>query len=433
MQKIYTILQMNEAIKEAIRGEFASYVWVCGEIQDYETKKNRKHIFFNLVQKDPDSDAILAQMGAVIFENTKSRIAATIKKSKTDFKLREDIEVKFLCRVDFYSKSGQCRLIVSDIDPVYTLGKIAQNRQRIINELKAKGIFENNKLLTIPRLPLKIGLITSASSAACHDFINELKMSGFGFKVLLCDSHMQGACVEGDIISALNILKKEDLDSVVITRGGGSTSDLSFFDNKIIAEAVALFPFALVSALGHQINTTITDMVANVSVKTPTKAADFFVEKVKECVYQLEYVTQQIEEQAGSFLENSRRDLKEKALEMNAKLPEYFRLHREDLLKKKHVIVSFLQKLESYAVNLQRIEKSLLPNVKKMLLFAQNNLNYIKKRVELLNPKNILKRGYSIVYKNEKIIKSIDDANRGDKIKIVLCDGSLISQVKEKE
>lgn len=160
-------------------------VWVCGEIQGYNRNRDKAHVFFELCEKDSISKDILARIGLVIFSGRKTHIEHMLKSAENAFSLKDDIEVKFLCKVDFYPPHGAVRLIVESIDPIYTLGKIAQEKQRLIVLLKEKGTLDKNKQLALPLVPLTLGLITSHDSAAYNDFISELQNSGYGFKVFL--------------------------------------------------------------------------------------------------------------------------------------------------------------------------------------------------------------------------------------------------------
>src|SRR5476651_1732768 len=164
-----SVSELNNFIRNVLNSGFPQAVWVCGEIQGYDRGKDKKHVFFELCEKDPLTRDITARIGLVIFAQARPRIDAILKKAENAFALKDDIEVKFLCKVDFYPAHGQVRLIVESIDPIYTLGKIAQDRQRLIAELKQKGVLDRNKRLEFSRLPLHIGLITSHDSAAYHD------------------------------------------------------------------------------------------------------------------------------------------------------------------------------------------------------------------------------------------------------------------------
>jgi exodeoxyribonuclease VII large subunit len=436
-EKVYSILELNSAVKDAIKAKFSQYIWVCGEIQDMRASRGRGHIYFNCVEKDPDSDTIIAQVSAALFAGRVPKIFNKLKSVDPEFKLKNDIEVKLLCQIDLYPKSGRYNIIVVDIDPVYTLGKIAQNRQKIIADLKKRNLLDKNKEKIFPQLPLKVGLITSLNSAAFADFTNELDSSGFGFKVFACGAHMQGKLVEPDVVKALdyfNKLEKEELDVIVVTRGGGSTADLSYFDSQKIAEKIASLDFPVVAAVGHQINTTIIDLMAHTSCKTPTAAGQCLVEKVQVFLDDLTELERSVLEKSEEILEDKRQGLQNTALRFDSALTGYFQIQKEFLLEKKHSIVNLskmhLQDQKNKIIN---IGKDIGSFSKRLLEESRNYLSHIDEKIKLLDPKNILKRGYSVTYLKNKAIKSIDDLEIGDKIKTVFYQGEVESEVKEKK
>lgn len=435
-EKIYTVLELNEQAREAVRTGFPQAVWVCGEIQNLRIQSGKNHIYFSLVQKDPNSDSIIAQVEANLFAGNRPLIEKRIREAKASFELKNDIEVKFLCEVDLYAPRGKYNITIRDIDPVYTLGKVAQTRLKIIEELRKRNLLDKNKTFAIAMVPLNIGLITAYDSAAYHDFTNELKLSGFGFKVLVFNCHMQGKLVEPDVLMALDFFNNAEpkVDVVVITRGGGSTADLSYFDNKKIAEAIAFSNLPVVSALGHQIDFTITDMVANTTCKTPTKAAQFLVEKVQNVVNFLDSAQQTICRRAEELLISQRKDLHNITMQVETASNRYFRDHREQLLEKKHTILGALKAAlarDSEALNQAWQDmQAALQNIFKV---AKDRLSNASEKIRILDPKNILKRGYSITLKGNKAVKSIQDIDKGDVIKTILYSGSIDSEVREKE
>jgi len=249
-----TVSELNNYIKDVINAGFPQALWVCGEIQGYDRNKSKDHVFFDLVEKDLDSQKIIAKIGVVIFSNRKEHINSLLAKSENAFELKDDIEVKFSCQVDFYPPHGAVRLIIENIDPVYTLGKLAQERQKLILKLKEKGLFEKNKEFKLPLVPLNIGLITAEDSAAYNDFLSEINKSGYGFKVYVRNTLMQGKRTERDVVKALDELENvKSLDVIVITRGGGSIADLSFFDSEKIAVRIAKAKLPIFSGIGHEL------------------------------------------------------------------------------------------------------------------------------------------------------------------------------------
>ncbi len=436
--KTYTVLELNQEARQVLKKGFTQQVWVCGEIQNLRIQRGKNHMYFSLVQKDPNSDSILAQVDANLFAGIRQHVEKRIRLSQGGFELKNDIEVKFLCEVDLYAPRGKFNVNIKDIDPVYTLGKVAQNRLKIIEDLRKRGLLEKNKTLTkVPLVPLNIGLITSQDSAAYHDFINELNLSGWGFKVSVCNCHMQGKLVETDIVRALRYfsrLKSEELDAIVVTRGGGSTADLSYFDNKKIAETIAGLNFPVISAVGHQIDSTVIDLVANTSCKTPTKAAQFIVEKVNDVMKQLEYASEVLSKKSQEIIDSKRKELHNISVKLESSAIRYFRDHRESLLEKKHNMTGAVKlSLNKEKDNLKTYFDALKSDSQSAIRQSNDFIRYAKEKVRILDPANTLKRGYSITLKNGKAIRGIDDIDEKDQIKTLFYKGAVLSIVTNKE
>lgn len=436
MEKVYTVLELNECIRHIIKSEFSRYIWVCGEIQDFRSSRDKRHIYFSLVQKHSKQAIIAAKINAAIFESRKLKILKRLKESDAGFQLKDDIEVKVLCEVDLYPKTGNFSIIIVDIDTVYTSGKMAQSRQKILEDLRKRGLLDKNKQKEIPDIPLNVGLITALDSAAYHDFTNELKLSGYSFKVSAFNCHMQGNLVEKDVLAALSIFNdfsQEKLDVIVITRGGGSTADLSYFDNKKIAEAVAVSTFPVISALGHQINTTITDMTVHTFCKTPTKAAQFLVEKIKQGKDNLNFLQDQILGKAEDIISDSKKSLQNVTVKLDAASSRYFRFHREELLELRHCIFSNFKVLlnkENDFIN--RYFDNLKLAVQNIIKSSKDYISHVEQKTNILDPVNTLKRGYSITFKGKKPVKSIDSIEESDIITTVLYKGVFESKVINK-
>lgn len=433
-EKIYTVLEVNGLIKKSVKTAFPECIWVCGEIQDL---RQRQHINFTLCEKHSEADQVVAKIKAVIFEDNVSYIEHRLKQADLQLVLKQDIEVKLLCRVDFYPKSGHISLVVLDVDPVYTLGKIAQTRQRIIETLKEKGLLDKNKELQIPDVSLRVGLITSFDSAAYHDFFSELKNFGFGFKIQFYDSYMQGENVRRDVLKGLkffNSLSRDDLDVIVITRGGGSTADLSWFDDEKIAEAIANSKFPVLTAVGHEINVTVADMVACSYYKTPTAIAQFLGYKVKEFIEGVEFFGEQILSTAQSVTKGTRESLVNNTVSFERFLLGYFEQSKETLAK----ISTHISAISERNILHRKFEVD--SSVKNMMLFLSSFLAACKKdmsgideKINLLLPRNILKRGFSITYREDgKALRDTGQLRTGEVVRTVLSRGEFESKVVKK-
>ncbi len=428
----FTVRELNQFIKDVINAGFPQTLWVCGEIQQYDRNKHKDHVFFELVEKDSNSKDIVARIGLVIFANRKFSIENILKQSENAFPLKDDIEVKFLCKIDFYAPHGALRLIVESIDPVYTLGKLAQAKQKLIASLKEKGIFEKNKQQTLPLAPLNIGLITAFDSAAYNDFLSELQKSGFGFKIFLRDTLVQGKRAEKDVVRALKELQKMDgLDLIVITRGGGSLADLSCFDSARIAEAIAKSQLPILSGIGHEINLTITDLAAHTYAKTPTAIAQFLVERVKIFLKDLDTQESILCETVFRKIENKKASLRVLASGLQEGLANFLKDHQEQIIRLREWFRErpFIILKDQNKLLLGR-EELLRKTVNGRLNQDQLKLKHYQKFIDIANPINTMKRGFSITRNRQgKVLKRIEDVNSLEEIQTQLTDGSLISQV----
>ncbi len=281
-RQVLTVAELNRTIEAAVRGAFPSAVWVRGEVQGLKPGfAGRKHVYFEL-HDTGGSGAADFQIPAAILDWDRQRfgLARYLDGSDPDFCLRNELEVCLQCRVDFYPPFGKLSLKVVGIDPAYSLGRLEAQRRAVLAFLQGADLLERNAALPLPELPLRVGLITAAGSAAERDFRTGLEASPYPFAVDLVDCRMQGEQMEGQVIQALRVLAARSVDVVVITRGGGSRADLSWFDQQDLAVAVATCLRPVIAAIGHEIDRAITDAVAHTSCKTPTAAAAFLVERV---------------------------------------------------------------------------------------------------------------------------------------------------------
>ncbi len=435
MKEFFTVSELNGLIKEVVNYGFPNALWICGEIQSFDRNRHKNHIFFELCEKDPQAKDIVARIGLVIFAGRKNYIEETLKSVENAFQLKDDIEVKFLCRIDFYPPHGAMRLIVEGIDPVYTLGKIAQERQKLIALLRKEGILEKNKALVLPALPLRIGLITSFDSAAYNDFISELKRSGIGFSVHLMNALMQGRNAEASVCAALDRFNRSgEVDVVIITRGGGSIAELSCFDSRVIAERIAASRLPVLSGIGHEINVTITDLAAHTYAKTPTAIAQFLIECVTRSLNELDEKVERLFDIVQEKILHEKRQLRLLAMGLQKQATDFFRQHDQVLAQfasqVRHVP---LQKLTAEQKTLVSQRGIFLRSLKNALANTETKIKHYTKLIDMVSPKNTLKRGFSITRtKNGKTVRHLNDVKEGDEMVTEVLGGSIPSQVIEK-
>lgn len=275
----YTVSQFSNFVDDVFRKHLSFDFWIVGEISSLKSSNN--NVYFELVE--PEQDRALQTGRAASFSCClwAGKIRALGEKL-TSFPLAEGIKIKLKVHCDFRREGSRFNLIVDDIDPQFTLGDLALQRQNIVRELKRRGLYERQRqFLRWPAFPLRIALITASGSRALTDFVDELKISGLAFRVTLFDCHMQGERVEGDVTQAFALISgemSEEFDCVVVTRGGGSRLDLRWFDNLEICKAIAYCPLPVLTAIGHFEDVSIADEVALIAEKTPTGAARFLTQ-----------------------------------------------------------------------------------------------------------------------------------------------------------
>ncbi len=197
-----------------------------------------------------------------------------------DLQLADKLEACFEVRVDYYAKFGKLSLKIVGVDKTFSLGKLEARRRETLAFLQKEGLLEANKAVPLPDLPLRVGLVTSPGSAAERDFLTGLEHSRWDFRVTAEGAKMQGERVQAEVIAAIGRLLAAGVDVIVITRGGGSRADLSWFDQRDLAVTIARCPVPVITAIGHEIDRSIADEVAHHACKTPTAAAEFLVDRV---------------------------------------------------------------------------------------------------------------------------------------------------------
>src|SRR6185295_15972800 len=279
----YSVSQLCGEVRDFLGEAFPS-VWVVGEAQRVRPSA-RGHVYFELVEKG-ERDEIVGKLDAVIWKTDFAKVQRLLAASEQ--RLTDGVQVRCRASLDFYAPSGRLQLCVREVDPAFTLGLLERRRRETLAALTAAGLLERNRSLPLADLPLSIALITSRGSAAYHDFLSGLAESGYGFRVLFVHAAMQGREAEREVVFALRALAGTRVDCAVLIRGGGSRTDLAAFDSRAIAEAIAHAPFPVLTGLGHEIDQAIADLAAHTCFKTPTKVAEFLVERVARADQELE-------------------------------------------------------------------------------------------------------------------------------------------------
>jgi len=276
-----SLYELNGLVREAIEAQLPDALWVRAELSSVHVN-GAGHCYLELVQKHPSGAGLIAKARAVVWAS-RWRMLQSFFEQTTGQAFAAGISVLLNVTVEYHELYG-LTLVVEDIDPAYTLGDMAQRRREILQQLEKEGTIGLNKELTFPLVPKRVAVISSETAAGYGDFCHQLATNtyGFMFQLKLFPAVMQGDAVEPTIIHALDAIaaEQEQWDVVVIIRGGGATSDLVGFDTYELAANCAQFPLPILTGIGHERDTTVLDAVAHTSVKTPTAAAEFLINRM---------------------------------------------------------------------------------------------------------------------------------------------------------
>jgi len=392
-KRIYTVSEITQGIKSLLEEKIGE-VWLEGEISNFKAATSG-HFYFSL----KDNNALIA--GAMFAYANKG----------LKFKIEDGLKVLCFGKIAVFAPRGQYQIIVEKIEPV---GAGAQQLalEQLKKKLQAEGLFDLARKRALPAMPFRIGIVNSASGAALRDIMQVLQKGAGGVDLIIRSARVQGEGAYLEIAQAiedLNAFGKVDL--IIVSRGGGSSEDLWSFNEEIVARAIYNSKIPVVSAVGHQINTTLADLAADVYVETPSAAAKLIVDSKNILLAQLA----DRQHDLFFFIKNILADFEN---ELTA-FAHALKSPRDRLLEKQ-------QQLDELFVNLQH-------QIRHTLQLSLERSSSLISRLSVLNPLAILGRGYSLstLIKGETILKDFKQLKKGDLVKTILGRGAFISSVQE--
>ena len=457
MAEKLSLTELQLIIKDSLYAALPGMYWVVAEIS--EIKENYAgHCYLELVEKHPDEINIRARVKGIIW-GKRYRFLKPLFESITGESLKEGQKVLVRVTVEYHEIYG-LSLIINDIDPAFTIGEMALKRQQIINKLEGEGVISMNKELEFPILPKRIAIISSKNSAGYSDFIKHLIGNNYGytFHTALFDSIMQGTETEISIIDALDRISGNLalFDVVVIIRGGGSQTDLSWFDNYNIAYHITQFPIPVITGIGHEKDLSVTDIVAYRAEKTPTAVADFLVNCVADVEDHLLELSTDISTLSFSKIDENSRWIDSYRMKLipvarimvsaekerlSAKIIDIINIGKEYIVREEFTpvnqasrLISAVKTCTTFAYN--RINKA-LGDLKGLTFKSMKEsaalIEAFKNSLNILNPGNVLRRGYSITSINGRIVTNSNEIKRDDMIDTRVSKGSIRSKVTDKK
>ena len=426
-----TLSEFNARIEQVLNNDARlRSQWVIAETSDLRLNRSG-HCYTELIEKD-DQGTTIAKVGAAIWASNYGNLYHKFLKA-TGQVLTTGMKVLVNVTATFHRLYG-IKVIINDIDPSYTMGDMERQRQEIINRLKEAGVFEMNKQLPWPDVPQRVAIVSAAGAAGYGDFMNQLGHNPYGLQFYAClfPAVMQGAQTVPTVLAALDRINRHiDLfDCVVIIRGGGATSELNSFDNYDLANEVAQFPIPVIVGIGHERDVTVLDYVAAMSVKTPTAAAEWLIQRGTNALAHLD----ELQDAVVNAVRDTVAEAREHLAYFTSLIPAVAR----------GIIDTNRIKLDNYTRNIPFAANNLIANqqtrleraleriadaVKTAMHREQQRLQALDEKATLLSPVNTLQRGYVLVRKDGKCATAADQLHPGDQVTMQFADGAANATV----
>jgi exodeoxyribonuclease VII large subunit len=454
---IFSLLEVTNSIKKTLEERYTSSFWIKAEMNKLNHYSQSGHCFPELVEKRDGK--IIAQIKSTIWRDDYQNINRNFLRILKE-PLKDGIKILFLAKISFDPAFGLSLQII-DIDPQYTLGDLENEKRDTIKKLQLDGIYDQNKKLELSFLPQRIAIISVATSKGLGDFLDVIDKNSWNYKFfyLLFPSVLQGDKAVSGIIAQLEKIRKviHHFDAVAIIRGGGGDVGLSCYNNYELAKAIALFPIPVITGIGHVTNETVCEMIAHTNAITPTKLAEFLIQKFHNFSVPIQKAIEKIADKSRRLLseENTKLESELKLFrsitvsilnnnENRIKNASYaIQQQSKFIVKNNHEKLNILQAKTRIATkfNLNQLEAAVIQLQNKLeiqpILYLKNSelaLENIEKNIQIMDPINVLKRGFSITYLNGKAVKDVSQLEEGAAINTMLFSGTIdstITKIKE--
>ncbi|MBU2650491.1 MAG: exodeoxyribonuclease VII large subunit [Bacteroidetes bacterium] len=452
-RKVFTLLEVAMSIKKTISDRYGSSFWVKAEMNKLNFYRHSGHCYPDLVEKKEGKQ--LAQMRAIIFSGDFFRINQVFLKEAKE-PLKDGITILFNARIIFDENYG-LSLRILDIDPSFTLGQLEKEKHETIEKLNREGKFNLNKKLVLPLLPQRIAVISVETSKGYSDFLSVLDRNPWGYKFfhMLFPSILQGEKAIEGITGQLRRIQKiaHHFDAVAIIRGGGGDVGLSCYNDYNLAAMVAEFPLPVLTGIGHSTNETVVELVANRNNITPTELADFLIQKFHDFSVPLEENKKSLlqirdffpaeyrrqDETIRWIIRDSRNRIRFASSTLVGNVKELRSQVIRNVRERSYALRDFLNQLRRMPVDFLENEKDKISaqngflgeGIKFQIRNLNTEIDHLDSKIRMLDPENVLRRGYSITFFDGKSIKDTSVLKPGDLIVTRLLNGEIKSKVEK--
>lgn len=431
---IFSLLEVSKSIQKTLSERYQQIYWVKAEMNRLNLYPHSGHCYPELVQKA--AGKIIAEMKGIIWREDYLRISSMFLRVLRE-PLKDGVTILFAARITYDPVYG-LSLRILDIDPSYSLGELEREKYETIQRLQEEKIYDLNRSLEPAMLPRRIAIISVQTSKGYADFINILEKNPYGYRFfhMLFPAVLQGDKAVDSILYQMERIRKvvNHFDALAIIRGGGGDVGLNCYNSYLLASEVARFPLPVLTGIGHSTNETVTELVAHKNAITPSELADFLIQSFHNFAVPLQRATEKIAEKSVRMIENEKSGLLHNVRLLKSITSGKISNNRTILQNSRASVIAdtktFLRgRHEKITEMTQEINK------KVSLIFQHHHrqVEHLGQKTALLDPVNVLKRGYSITFSNGKSVRSVDEIDEGDPVTTRLADGVITSTVTGKE
>lgn len=426
----WSIRELHDALNSVIGQAFGETVWVAGELRSLK-RSPAGHCYFDLVDPDSAADRFAAKLSVTLFNGYRQRVNAILTRSRSGVTIEEGTTLRICGELKTYEARSQLQLVMTGIDPSFTLGVMQQRRELAMAALAADGLLGLNGRLALPHPPLRLALVTSRGSAAEADVLDELSRSGIGFEVKVLDARVQGAQAEATVADALRTAGSLDVDAVLLVRGGGSRTDLEAFDSELVGRVIAAMPVPVLTGIGHETDRSVADELAHTAFKTPTACAAAIVEDASRALREVLGHSESVGAAARGRLTRAGTELGRLAHSTGVACRGHLGREQAGVEARAHRVA-----VAAPAV-LRRAEGHLGDEVAELGRNARRSLQATAQRVDHLSaltaahdPALVLARGWSVTRTaSGTLVRSVAEVAPGDRIVTTVASGEVHSEV----
>lgn len=422
-----TLQEFNNRIKRLLADPSVMNCWVVAETTDVRINQ---HCYLQLLEKNPKTGATVAKIKAIIW-GSQFRFLNARFKQVTGRDIGNDMKIMVCLSVNYSPQYG-LTVVINDINPEFTLGDMERQRQEILNRLTQEGIIGQNKTVPVPPVLQRIAIVSAAGAAGYGDFIKQLTDNKYGvcFYPCLFQATMQGIKTVPTVLAALDKVEQNQhlFDCVVIIRGGGGTEELNSFDNYDLARRVATFPLPVIVGIGHERDITVLDYVAGIRVKTPTAAAEHIILQAANALAHIGDLSNQVVSIARDYIARAKEQLSYYAGNlpiMAQRIIDTNTLRLQNFIQ--NIPLHVQRRIEGENAQLARQKDAIKNAVAQVKMKETMRLEALGDKIELLSPRKVMARGYTLTTCEGKIMTDAAQLEAGKLVTIHFRDGKVVA------